>query len=62
MNIYDRITKLDQRVAELETLIKEMQNASISSVDNKDTSNRSDVKESTSRPRRLSRKKLEEQA
>jgi len=61
VNTYDRIIELEQRVSELETLIKEAHNASNNSIHNKDLSNRSDVKESASSPRGLSSSKFKKQ-
>jgi len=61
MNTYDSIKRLEQRVSELETLIKETHNASNNSIHNKDLSNRSDVKESASSPRGLSSSKFKKQ-
>ena len=61
MNTYDSIKRLEQRVSALETLIKENHNASDNSIHNKNLSNRSNVKESTSSPRGLSSSKLKKQ-
>ena len=61
MNTYDSIKRLEQRVSALETLIKENHNASDNSIHNKNLSNRSNVKESTSSPRGLSGSKLKKQ-
>ena len=74
MNIYSEIEKLKKRLGELENQaheprefirceeckqqVKEKQNASTDSVDDKDASYRSNAKESTSSSRGLSRKKL----
>jgi cell division septum initiation protein DivIVA len=61
VNIYDNIKRLEQRVSELETLIKEKHNASDNSIHNKNLSNRSDAKEGTSGPGGLSSSKLKKQ-
>ena len=61
MNTYDSIKRLEQRVSELESLIKETHNASNNSIHNKNLSNRSNVKESTSSPRGLPSSKLKKQ-
>ena len=76
MNTYAEIVRLKQRLDELESKahtprefirceeckqqVKEKPNASTSSVGDKNPSNRSNAKKSTSSPRGLSRKKLEE--
>lgn len=61
MNTYDSIKRLEQRVSELETLIKENHNASNNSIHNKDLSDGSDVKEGTSSTGRLPSSKLKKQ-
>ena len=62
MNIYDSIKRLNERLSELETLIKEKVDASTNSIHNKVLPNGSDVKESTSSTGRLPSSKLKEQA
>ena len=62
MNIYDSIKRLNERLTELETLIKEKVNASTNSVHNKVLPNGGNVKESTSSPRGLPSSKLKKQA
>ena len=61
MNTYDRIKGLEQRVSELESLIKETHNASNNSIHNKDLSDRSYVKKGASSTRGLPSSKLKKQ-
>ena len=61
MNIYDNIKRLEQRVSELETLIKEKHNASDNSIHNKNLSDRSDVKKGSSSTGGLPSSKLKKQ-
>jgi len=61
VNIYDNIKRLEQKVSELETLIKEKHNASDNSIHNKDISNGSNVKEVSDSTRGLSGSKLDKQ-